>query len=221
MGFEIVTPVLKGLEGLHELEQVAKVLNKHSHIEQCCGGHVHHGVSDLNKQAFKNLYGLMKKYERVVDYFVAPSRRRNQYCSHLPEADVFFSDTSAERLYHQYDAERFYRAVISRLGRRAVNFSSYAIRGTIEFRQHQGTVDFIKIRQWITLTQAFIETAKRRSSVQYQVRDALSIDNLFADLNWVKVSVTDEISEEIVQARTFLRERYRTFRQAGATEAVA
>jgi hypothetical protein len=41
-----------------------------------------------------------------------------------------------------------------------LNLSSYVSHGTIEFRQHQGTINYVKISRWIDLGMSMMRWAK-------------------------------------------------------------
>lgn len=81
-GFEVVSPVLKGRDGLDELEKVCNALvSAGARIRKCCGLHVHLGTDDFKTdiRVWKNLYKNYAALERTIDSFMPPSRRHNQY----------------------------------------------------------------------------------------------------------------------------------------------
>lgn len=140
---EIVTPILKGKDDLEKLRKVIEIMARHATVNKSCGVHVHHGVSDLNGKQFKNLYNVYSVNKPVIDYLVAPSRRNAYYAMPLKaKKRREFQPQSVARLEGRY---------------RVINFDSYAIRGTVEFRQHQGSLDAEKIIAWVVFTQAIVE----------------------------------------------------------------
>jgi hypothetical protein len=60
-------------------------------------------------------------------------------------------------------------SLASYAGRASVNFCSYAIRGTVEFRSHGSTLVYKNIVNWVYLTQALMEKARSTVSSFYRV----------------------------------------------------
>lgn len=55
--FELVSPILKGEEGLEELKKVCKVLKaKGAKVNKTCGLHIHFDATDYNLDNWKNIY---------------------------------------------------------------------------------------------------------------------------------------------------------------------
>jgi hypothetical protein len=59
----------------------------------------------------------------------------------------------------------------------ALNFQSYANHGTLEFRQHSGTVDAEKATQWVRLVVGFIARACEMTGVKHDATPA-TLDEL-------------------------------------------
>lgn len=90
-GHELVSPVLKGKEGLTELKKVMEALDRAgAKVDKTCGFHVHHGVADFTVDSFKNIFFLYYKFENFFDAIVAPSRRGNgnQYCRAITREQI-------------------------------------------------------------------------------------------------------------------------------------
>ena len=200
-GFEIVSPVLKGSEGLAQVEKVCNILVKYCSVNKSTGFHVHHEAVDLKDGAFRNLFNLYKNFSPIINYFVSASRRNNHYCRVPDDLD----------LYNKKSPKAIKRALVNTTDRyRAVNFTSYAIRGTIEFRQHQGTVDAKKAVAWIVLTQAMIETAKSKVSIaSKRASSTITPCYLFDFIGWVP----KYLDEKIIDMRAYFKERYRIFKK--------
>ncbi len=142
-GYELVSPPLKGTEGLQEVRTVCEVLNDMgATVNRSCGLHVHHDAADFGSRHFDNLFNLYSRAEHIMDSMLPPSRRENanSYCRSLLN----------------YPGATFSCRYLK------VNFSAYHRHGTIEFRQHSGTVDAEKVTHWILLTQRMMERAKRK-----------------------------------------------------------
>lgn len=163
-GLELVSPILYGDNGLDELEKVYRVLiSCGAKVDVTCGTHVHFDISDFTTQDCKNFLNLYYNYQGVINYLVPPSRRRNQYCSTLRKTQletinlpVVSSISDITRvLYDRYNT---------------VNLQSYIKYGTIEIRQHGGTLNFDKMEAWIVLMYQLLNTAKQEENIHLCAR---------------------------------------------------
>ena len=159
-GFEVVSPVLKGRSGLDELEKVCNALvNAGARIRKCCGLHVHLGTDDFKTdiRVWKNLYKNYAALERTIDSFMPPSRRHNQYCRSMRVYDWNAKIESASNLRMLENAvtggSRYFK----------LNSQSYWRHKTVEFRQHSGSVEFEKVRNWILFCARFVEFSRRNT----------------------------------------------------------
>jgi hypothetical protein len=153
-GVEVVTPILKGEDGLADLRKVVAVIARYAKIDKRCGLHVHHGASDLTGAAFIRLYKVWERNQNVINYLVAPSRRNNGYCNALAD---HFPDRYRNGCRPLDVRSEIPGRIGNAEGRAAVNFQSYTLRGTIEFRQHHGTLNIEKMIAWLVFTQACME----------------------------------------------------------------
>lgn len=159
-GFEVVSPVLKGRGGLSELEKVCNALvNAGARIRKCCGLHVHLGTDDFKTdiRVWKNLYKNYAALERTIDSFMPSSRRHNQYCRSMRVCDWNAKIESAANLRMLESAvtggSRYFK----------LNSQSYWRHKTVEFRQHSGSVEFEKVRNWILFCARFVEFSRRNA----------------------------------------------------------
>ena len=153
-GHELVSPILKGKEGLEEVRKVMAVLDSiGAKVDKTCGLHVHHGAEDYRVADFKNLYNIYYKFENFFDAVVAPSRRGsvNQYCKGLSQ-ELIESVQKAQTVSELKSvlADRYLK----------LNFQAFIRHNTIEFRQHSGTVSGEKALNWIIFSQAVVERAR-------------------------------------------------------------
>lgn len=129
-------------------------------VNVSCGLHVHHHLPEAveQPQVVRNLQHAWWRVHPVVYGLVAESRRHNQYCRRPTHDEAV-----------QFDGVRTYERLCEKLRRldryAAVNFVNLLTpeRMTVEFRVHQGTVDWPKIRAWVLFTQRLIEHAVARS----------------------------------------------------------
>lgn len=156
-GYEVVSPVLYGEEGLHQLEKVCEALNEVGcNVDVRCGLHVHHDIGDLSLEQIKNIFRLYYKHAQAIEQ-ILPKSRRVGARGYAKPLDEWFMENLVERAETISDLD-------SRISSRywALNFTSYAKYGTIEFRQHSGTTEYDKIKNWVLLTHKMIERAEGR-----------------------------------------------------------
>lgn len=157
---ELVSPVLKGTAGRDQLRQVCGVLKREGvRVNRTCGLHIHHGANDLGLQGLKDLFLIYMQNEEQIDKMVAPSRRGdgNQYCHSLLR-------TRPHWVQHSTSLDELLDVLSDRYVK--LNFQSYRKYGTVEVRQHQGTVDAEKILAWVDFGQSMLRAAKRAGSAE-------------------------------------------------------
>ena len=155
-GFEVVSPVLRGERGMRELKVACEALQAAgAKINKTCGLHVHHGVSDLAKDEIVRVAKSYSAMQTSIDEIMPSSRKTatsNHYCQPLSRHDFELMDrVTTLSDFVSYGGSRY----------RTVNLCSFPRIGTIEFRQHSGSVEFAKISAWIRFGQALIEAIKR------------------------------------------------------------
>lgn len=125
------------------LKKVCKVISPYSRVNKSCGLHVHLDMRYNNnfKRIYHNLY-----IAQPLFYAIQPSSRyTNNYC--IPITNNIFPARYANRA--------------------GINGASYYSHKTIEIRLHAGTINPIKIINWINILHA---VAKKRSFVKKQTR---------------------------------------------------
>lgn len=144
---ECVSPILKGTKGLSSLKSACKALNEAgATVNKNCGLHVHIGAQDLSNKAYVNVFKNYQKLERVIDSFMAPSRRNSTWAESLWSFD-FSNCNNPQDVCCTLDNDRY----------RKVNPCSYSRHNTIEFRQHQGTTNYEKISKWVNFLTKLVE----------------------------------------------------------------
>lgn len=156
---ELVSPILEGVDGWTQLEKMCNVCELVGiSVNQSCGTHVHLGVKDESWNTLKNVginYSLAyKAYCKALHN----SRGEGSDCGtrwartyNERELTTLRNTERAEDMFTygglcgdvrgagHYPSSRY----------RAVNYVAYHQRKTLEFRQHQGTVDFRKVQSWL------------------------------------------------------------------------
>ena len=155
---ECVSPVLRGIEGLLVIEKVLKSLRRAgATVNKSCGLHVHVGARDLNMAECAAVMFSYGANEAHFDSVVQASRRRNTnnfcYSVNYSQENVAFFDNAARNVNSSRMISEFWRS-----GRyNKVNLRALADHGTIEFRQHGGTIDASKVCNWVCALLGFVE----------------------------------------------------------------
>ena len=156
-GFEVVSPVLHGEEGIEEAMAVAEALSDAgATVNRSCGFHVHFDASDLTVNDVKTIVRRYADHETEIDAIMPPSRRgsNNTYCRSL-------SGIPFERFMRSFNITELASVMGSRYYK--VNLMSFQRHGTIEFRQHSGTINANKIANWVRFLGQFIDVCKSQS----------------------------------------------------------
>jgi len=183
-GFEVVSPILKGEEGLKNMERMVNALNEHPNVsvDRHCGVHVHFGISEkdengnwkesLSLEKIKNAINLYVKHEETICKTHAPSRRYNGRGFNVPVTQGYDTDWNGiikqtQKIIRKVNKAHNLNGVqrIFDYHSRTINMDSFFRQGTIEFRAHQGSTDSEKIRNWIVFLSRLFTTTKKVSAV--------------------------------------------------------
>lgn len=212
-GIEIISPILKGWDGISQIMAMTAALDEFGcSVNRSCGMHVHHDVTDFNDRAFQNLYEFYMEGQEAINYLLPKSRRQSSYCRPLPKVKYDRVKRGAPRHYSAGQALSISPNTSGHYT--ALNFQGYVQRGTVEFRQHSGTVEGQKAVAWIMFTQSIVLAASRYE--WKKEKDSLSLKELFHKIGWTTSSRDDHTyrpGEEFVEARKYLRARYNHFRK--------
>lgn len=163
---EIRTPVLRGREGLDTLKRAFDLLKgAGAYVTDSDGMHVHHDAPEFggrrgyNKELLLRLVKSWGSCTDVIDNLVAPDRvgvwaAPKAWEAHkladFENALLDFDDGYDYRLYAQ---------------RGDLNVNSLDYHGSLEIRQHQGTLDYEVAEAWILFGQRFIESVVGRRKI--------------------------------------------------------
>lgn len=158
---EIITRVLKGDEGLEEIRKACKILRDLGvTVNKTCGLHVHQGASDFSAKDLINLVTRYGRNEQKIDSWIMSGRRGNQnhFCARVGSMVGWFNQPGRTAA----SLENLVSGVSNNFHTKywAVNPLAFLYHGTIEFRQHGGTVDGEKICNWVRFLNAFMESSK-------------------------------------------------------------
>ena len=174
-GLELVSPILKGDDGLDELQVVMNTLNNiGAKVDRTCGLHVHHDIQDYDVEHLISLFNLYFNYEPAINKMMPKSRRNQQYCKEL-DISMLKRIQKANTIVTLADTvgTRYYK----------LNVQSYIKYGTIEFRQHSGTVEFEKIEAWIISTHTMLNYCKHHKVALDRTVQHEDLEELLAMLN--------------------------------------
>lgn len=124
--------------------------------DERCGFHVHVDASDLNANQVRNVFRRYRAFETKIDALLHRRRRgnANNYCRSLRPYNFDAPITSVSQMHRAFtgaECEHRYHKV---------NYASFLKYGTIEFRQHQGTVRYSDVLNWVTFCVGFLEQSK-------------------------------------------------------------
>lgn len=161
-GFELVSPVLEGEQGLEDLKKVSDILVQlRAKINKTCGMHIHFDASRMSLETIKNVVKNYIAYEPIINEFLPESRRNNTYCqtllfgSNANTTQKINNCTTIRQLQSLYDS-RYYK----------VNLQAYSRHNTIEFRQHSGTIEFEKIEKWVRFLDGMVKFSEQKVTTQ-------------------------------------------------------
>jgi len=189
---EIVSPILYGENGFAQLKNILDTLNELGcEVNYTCGIHVHHDVTnkmvegkEQSQKFLANLVKFVAKYEHLIYKLVSPSRLDNRNYS-TPVRQEFFGHTETlnknsvarmvarvkdnckDKYSNGSDINTNQPSPSVQYNRACgLNFRNVWTRGSVEFRYHNGSLNFDKIVSWIVFTQAIINSVEDAKSVQ-------------------------------------------------------
>lgn len=169
-GFELVSPILQGENGLMQVAIVGDTLERlGAKVNTSCGLHVHIDGRDLTVNSMSRICKMWLKYETCFDSIVPASRRNNRFAlgirSKFATLEAAFAKlataTSIQGLTRIMNSDNFGGS--SRYHK--LNLESMVRHGTVEFRQHSGTVNGLKMVNWVKLVGGFVESAVNAKAI--------------------------------------------------------
>lgn len=179
-GFEVVSPILFGNEGLAAVRKVGQALvAAGARVDRRCGFHVHVDARDLSGADILNIIRRYAAHEAQIDALMPTSRRgtNNTYCRAMEDvvrAVRNVSESATTRQVCERVYERYYK----------LNVQAFTRHGTVEFRQHSGTVDYRKMVNWIQFCVQFVEDSR---TVQVQTAGAPAVPGATLRRNAIEV----------------------------------
>lgn len=152
---EVVSPILQGSKGLAVLHKVVTMLRKNgAWANKTCGLHVHVDAADLTTAWARNIFDRYRKHEYVIESFMPVDRVSSPFALPMDTLGRDYPEMLEEQSLG-WTLTRFCSRPGSRYYR--VNFLSYLRHGSIEFRQHSGSVNAEAIENWVRFVIGFVE----------------------------------------------------------------
>lgn len=170
-GWEVATSAMT-MEANGECEQLRNGCNAlaglQPRIDRTCGLHVHVELHDYTWEDMQRLVSLWARYEPFFYGLMPPSRWTNSYCA--PACRSLWSDTSGVRAWnHTRQAinsgnQAGFDTHARNIGRGGINLSHWWMNHRVEFRLGAGSVDYVKIRNWVHILLATVQRVKDASA---------------------------------------------------------
>jgi len=197
---ELITPKLYAVDGLKKVKAVLDIWNGlGAAVNNSCGFHVHVDAFKFSRRDLARLLLVWLRIEPVIYFLVSPSRRDNSYAKFLRRENNY---NLANMILGRFDnGDRYY----------ALNLAAFKKYKTVEFRIHQGTTNFEKVKNWTIFCLKFIEKVKAGLK-WYHFSEEPSIEEVLD-----KLGITENSVSILQNARKFLIERYNHFRKETKT----
>lgn len=148
VGCEVISPVLRGVDGLRQVAEVLITLQSRGHrVNSSCGVHVHVGwASSIPSTALARLITMVSYLETGI-YAITGSkaRERGTYCKKLRQ---YGNEIRAKQ---NLDGDRYHILNLRNLATEA--------KDTVEFRAFSGSTDLVKILGWIQICLGIVQRA--------------------------------------------------------------
>jgi hypothetical protein len=187
-GFEINTNPCNGDLWYKHIEELSDGLDLiNAHCTTACGLHCHVNAKDLSAYDLRRLILLYRKTERGLFELCEPRRMQGHYSQvcgafFMPKLELHpdeFRRELAQKMYlsghklpnpqkkgHNGDLVSYAKSIdrtkkekYHGVRYKALNLHSFFLRGTVEFRHKEGTVDYTEITNWGEICAHMIETA--------------------------------------------------------------
>ncbi len=158
-GCEVVSPPMRGEAGLAELKKVCTVIREAGgSVNPSCGMHVHVDMDGLTGEQIAQFIEAYAGRQATIDRMVAPSRRSTgtnaRWCRPLAGGELSAVTAGFRANRTAVYVDRY----------RTVNVMSFPRYGTVEIRQHQGTVSGRKAGAWVRMLLGLVEAVENNSA---------------------------------------------------------
>ena len=153
-GFEICSPILKGLSGLNDLKNVIKNLKKDGRFNanQKCSLHVHFELPSRDIGFISSLFVNWIRCELFFFLLIPDFRKQSRYCQLMGATDIFSNKHTLDKhiIFNKITDYKFY----------SMSFYHFkkSNRNTVEFRimDNSACLDCNLVENWILLLNKFM-----------------------------------------------------------------
>jgi len=168
-GIECVSPVLNGKKGIVDIKKaIRSLVGAGASINKSVGYHAHFGIAGLSIEHLRNLLYNYRGFEPIIDTIMLENRRgavnsssesqwaKSLYRRFSNENDFWQllegCQSVSDIQYQVFGNDRYQKT----------NLMAYSRYGTIEFRQHGGTLEEDTIIYWLYWLHFLIQVSKRK-----------------------------------------------------------
>ncbi|MDE2425628.1 MAG: amidoligase family protein [Elusimicrobia bacterium] len=212
-GYEINTAPAGGYLFSKQIKQICEAVRAaDGYANDTCGLHIHVDCQDFQYYDIRKVIKLYAKLEKPLFSIVGQERQLSRFSK--PCGDIFkdIIDIRTPKKWEEALLTNLYGSVdeAKRLGREkyvnsryhALNLHSWIFRGTIEFRHHHGTTNFVTITNWGILCAALIDVAFKTTE---EFIDRLPVpDTKERQLELLKIVAPTEDNKKWVEERFLL-----------------
>lgn len=151
-GCEIVSPILRGKEGLRQIHNVLAILKEKGHrVNKTCGVHIHIGYGAQPEVQIRRLIAVVSYLETAIYATTGTkNRERGTYCKGIRRHE------NVQKAVENMNYDRYHLLNITNLRRGRIP--------TVEFRAFSGSLNPVKILGWVQACLGAVErglTTKR------------------------------------------------------------
>lgn len=158
-GCELVSPILHGRKA--EDMRLAKVAldtlrNHGGMVNRSCGLHVHHNLRGKRVGDIAETVAHWTLFQPTIERIIPASRAAGDYSNSMHGPQNWYDSVI------RHGADQEWRAIMNgSYGRyHAVNLCALRDHGTIEYRQHSGTLNPRKLEHWLKFTRAMHDVSR-------------------------------------------------------------
>lgn len=169
-GLELVSPILKMEDDYawtDSLNAIRAIRDVGGRIDASCGLHVHHNAQYMNRDEVMRVADLYYQFQDTINTMLPRSRRMASYARSMNAEYCQRAKDLTDPSNTRTNYGRRWKPRLNSLDRYyAVNLQAINVHGTIEFRQHSGTLNYDKVSMWVRFTKLFMDMALEKESVE-------------------------------------------------------
>jgi hypothetical protein len=215
-GVEFVSLAFQGDELINHISQFTNILrDRNYYVDSRCGLHIHIGLRN-SLDMIKKIFTFYNIYEKYFFDMTPHSRRNNHYCQKISaryynindsELDKVNSVMKFKKLLYQTNVDKHIKSITKNkyCDKRYcwINFHSLFYRGTLEIRNHAGTINANKINNWFLIHLNIVNMLKNKKleDIRTMEKDKDTFLNLFNN-----------------DIQTYIKDRWKKFENINVSE---